>query len=70
MLIIFDDLLDSPVPQEIVVSFKRDLYLVLPDEVNLRQKNVFAGALLWGMNYQIPCRRAFGVAEAAVSQDK
>lgn len=46
MLIIFDDLLDSPVPQEIVVSFKRDLYLVLPDEVNLRQKNVFAGALL------------------------
>lgn len=43
---------DSSVSQETVVSFKRDFYLILPDKVNLRQKNIFAGALKFEYSYE------------------
>jgi len=72
---IFDTWFDTSVSQEAVVSFKRDLYLVLPDKVNLRQKNVFAGALTAEYSYEeqitkFPVEECFGVAEATVSQDR
>lgn len=43
---------DASASQETVVSFKRDFYLVLPDKVNLRQKNIFAGALTFEYIYE------------------
>lgn len=43
---------DASVSQETVLSFKRDFYLILPDKVNLSQKNAFVGALTAEYSYE------------------
>lgn len=45
-------MLDMSVSKEPVMSFKRDLYLALPNKVNLRQKNVSAEALTCEYSYE------------------